>query len=270
LHVFLQVQHARSVAARHQQAFEIVAAKKRAERALMMEERQRQMLVREQQAAEAAAAAAAHEAAVRREYTALRQALRIPEVVPDRHMLLPSMERKIEEMKQEQAQLQQLRLQQQAANELRSQQQQQAVLAAAALEAQKPKLASRQVSSRPTPPPRPPPPHKHHAYFSRPLLRSTGHLISRRASLPVITGTTPLPPLLPLETGWLTVWQLHGACRSSSCRQLQQPLLPQSPDLQLRAKRAQVWEAQLLSVAMVLLPLQSPFQSRFSPDRSPR
>jgi hypothetical protein len=149
LHIFLQVHYVRSVKASNERAFEIVAAKKRAERAAMMEERQKQLHLREQQAAEAASAAAAHEAAVRREYTALREELRIAEVVPDRHMLLPSMERKIEEMKRERAQLQQLRLQQQAANALRSQQQQSAALAAAELEAQKPKPAARQVPHNP-------------------------------------------------------------------------------------------------------------------------
>ena len=178
LHIFLQMHYVRSVAASNQRAFDIVAAKKRAERAAMMEERQRQVLVREQEAAAAAAAAAAHEVEIRRQYTALRQELRIPEVVPDRHMLLPSMERKIEEMKLEKAQLQQLRQQQQVANALRSQQQQQAALAAAELDAQKPKPAARQV--------------QHdgdivllrvcHARYRCRLFRSTGPLTSSRFS----------------------------------------------------------------------------------------
>jgi hypothetical protein len=145
LHVFLQLHYARTTVAQNQQAYELVAAKKRAERARMMEERQRQVVVREQHAADAAEAAAAHEAAVRREYTALREELRIAEVVPDRHMTLASMEQRIDDMKQERVKRQELRLQQQAAHALRIQQQQQAAAAAAELEAQKPKPATRQV-----------------------------------------------------------------------------------------------------------------------------
>ena len=149
LYIFLQAHHATSIAASNQRAYEIVAAKKQAERALMMAERQKQVLLREQQAADAAAAAVVHEAEVRREYTALRVELRYPETVPDRHMMLSSMEKKIVEMKRELLRLQVLRQEQQAVNALRNQQQHQAVLAAAEREAKKPKPLPRQVSSSP-------------------------------------------------------------------------------------------------------------------------
>jgi hypothetical protein len=141
VYIFLHAHYARVAAASNQRAYEIFAAKKREQRASMMNERRKQMLIKEEQAAAAAAAAAEHEAVVRREYTALREELRIPEVVPDRHMLLPSMVKRIEEMKLERVQRQQLRLQQQAANALRSQQQQKA----AELHAQMPKPAPCQV-----------------------------------------------------------------------------------------------------------------------------
>jgi hypothetical protein len=104
-----------------------------------VEERRQQEVVKQQQAADAAAAAAVHEAQVRGEYTALRVELRIAEVVPDRHMMLPAMVKKIEDMKREREQRQQLRLQQHAAYEQLGQQQQQAAQAAAELEAQRPK-----------------------------------------------------------------------------------------------------------------------------------
>ncbi len=132
LHIFLQAHHAKSILASNQRAFDIVAAKKRAERAQMNSERQKQLRIREQQDAAAAVAAAAHEADVRREYSQLRQELRLPETVPDRHMMLSSMEKKIVEMKEQREREQQFRDEQKTANALRSQQQQEASAAAAA------------------------------------------------------------------------------------------------------------------------------------------
>jgi hypothetical protein len=174
----------------------------------MMAERQKQVLLREQQAADAAAAAVAHEAEVRREYTALRTELRHPETVPDRHMMLSSMETKIVEMKRELLRLQVLRQEQQAVNALRNQQQHQAVLAAAEREAKKPKPPPQQVSTAPCLPV---------TFPSR--ARS-------RLLLPSTRSTGLSPPLFLPATGLPTVSRRRGACRSSSCRRWRLPTLP--------------------------------------------
>ena len=113
----------------------------RAERALLIAERQRQAAIKEQQAVDAAAAAAAHEVELRQRYTALRQELGRAETVPDRHMTVAAMERRVVEMVQEVARVKELRREQLAANAQRSAQQQQAAAAAAERAARKPKAA---------------------------------------------------------------------------------------------------------------------------------
>jgi hypothetical protein len=180
----------------------------------MTAERQKQVLLRELQEADAAAAAVAHEAEVRREYTALRIELHYPETVPDRHMMLSSMETKIVEMKRELLRLQVLRQEQQAVNALRSQQQHQAALAAAEREAKKPKPPPRQVSTAPCRP------------FTLASRARSRLLLHKTRSTPATPSTGLPPPLCRPATGLPTVLRRPGACRSSSCRRWRLQTLP--------------------------------------------